>query len=313
MHRAGPTRVGLDDAQLVTILDGLPVAVMLRAADSTLLHINPAGERFLERLGLEVRHIWASPTAMLEHVVVLDEHGRPCEPAELPVVSSLRDASSREATLGYALPGGGFVWYAVRAAAVTLADGTTGTVMTCDDVTARRAMEEELRNAASKDPLTGLANRRALDDRLLEAQRRQRRSGGEIGLLFLDLDHFKAVNDTYGHDFGDRLLVETGRRLVAATREVDTVCRMGGDEFVVLCAPVDGRTGLQELVDRLRAWPPVVAASGVAVAVHASVGAVLVEPDEDLDHALRRADQAMYRAKRGTASPDGLTAHLVTT
>ena len=127
------------------------------------------------------------------------------------------------------------------------------------------------------------------------------RRGGEIGLLFLDLDRFKAVNDTYGHEVGDRVLVETGQRLRGAMRDVDTVCRLGGDEFVVLCAPIDGPQGLEDLVARLTAMPPVtVLVGGRVVEVASSVGAVMVEQDDDLDLALRRADAAMYRAKRRT-------------
>jgi diguanylate cyclase (GGDEF)-like protein len=276
---------------------------MLRAADGTLLHINPAGERFVERLGLDVSYVRSSPSSMLDHIEVIDEDGRPYDAANLPVVSALRDTSSRDGTLGYALPGGGFAWYAIRAVPVLLADGTTGSVVTCDDVTerhdARQALEQELRAAAVEDPLTGLGNRRALAERLADAQLRRARAGGDIGLLYIDLDVFKLVNDTYGHAVGDRVLIETGRRLRAATREVDTVCRLGGDEFVVLCAPIDGSDGIRDLVDRLASMPPLtVHAGGAEIAVAESVGSIMVEPDEDLDHVLRRADAAMYRAKR---------------
>ncbi len=135
------------------------------------------------------------------------------------------------------------------------------------------------------------------------AQERRARAGGDIGLLYFDLDRFKLVNDTYGHDVGDRVLIEMGRRLleVEATREIDTVCRIGGDEFVVLCASIDGAGWLRDLVDRLVSMPPMtVAVNGVPIAVAApgSVGSILVEPGEDLDLALRRADAAMYQTKR---------------
>ncbi|MCU1483875.1 MAG: diguanylate cyclase/phosphodiesterase & domain with sensor(s) [Actinomycetia bacterium] len=288
------------DSQLLTILDGLPIAVMLRAEDGTLLHANPGAERFLARLGVGVEHVVPSPSSLMDHVEVIDEDGTRYRRADLPVVASLREAVAREATLGYALPDGGYVWYITRAVPVALDDGTTGAVVTCDDVTERRALEQELRAAALKDPLTGLANRRALAERLEDAQRRRDRHGGDIGLLYLDLDHFKAVNDSHGHDVGDRVLIETGRRLVAVTRQVDTVCRMGGDEFVVLCTPIDGQCGLDELVERIRSMPPLsVLVDDGPVSVVGSIGSILVAPDEDLDRALRRADAAMYRAKRG--------------
>lgn len=111
---------------------------MLRSVDGTLLHVNPEGGRFLERLGIDVSHVRSGPSSLLDHVEVVDEDGRRYEAADLPVVSAMRDASSRDATMGYTLPGGGYAWYAVRAAPVPLSDGTTGTVVTCDDVTERQ-------------------------------------------------------------------------------------------------------------------------------------------------------------------------------
>ena len=289
----------MHEAQLLAVLDALPIAVMLRGADGTLLHANPATERFLARLGLDLSHVAPSASAMMDHIAVIDEHGRHHDPADLPVVSSIREGTEREATLGYALPDGGWAWYATRAVPLTLTDGTVGTVVTCDDVTQRRLLEEELRTAALVDPLTGLDNRRALSAALDDAQRSRARAGGDVGLLFLDLDGFKAVNDTFGHEAGDRVLIETGSRLVAATRAVDRVCRVGGDEFAVLCAPVDGDEGMQELVARIRSLPPVrVLVEGEPLAVLGSIGAVLVEPEDHLDDALRRADVAMYDHKR---------------
>lgn len=287
------------EAQLLAVLDALPIAVMLRAADGTLLHANPATERFLARLGLDVSHVAPSASAMMDHVAVIDEQGRHHDPAHLPVVSAIRDGAEREATLGYALPDGGWCWYATKAGPLTLTDGTIGTVVTCDDVTDRRLLEEELRTAALVDPLTGLHNRRALSAALDDAQEFRARAGGDVGLLFVDLDGFKTINDTFGHDAGDRVLVETGSRLVAATRSVDRVCRVGGDEFAVLCAPIDGAEGLQELVTRIRSLPPrPVLVQGEALAVLGSIGAVLVEPGDRLDQALLRADIAMYDHKR---------------
>ncbi|MFP5486998.1 MAG: diguanylate cyclase domain-containing protein [Acidimicrobiia bacterium] len=298
-EQAGTSSGKVHKAQLLAVLDALPIAVMLRAADGSLLHANPATVRFLARLGLDVSHVAPSPSAMMNHIDVIDEHGRLQDRAHLPVVSAMREGADREAMLGYALPDGGWAWYATRAVPLTLTDGTIGTVVTCDDVTDRRLLEEELRTAALVDPLTGLDNRRALSAALDDAQQFRARAGGDVGLLFLDLDGFKIVNDKFGHEAGDRVLVETGSRLRAATRAVDRVCRVGGDEFAVLCAPVDGAEGMQELVARIRSLPPVpVLVDGEALAVRGSIGAVLVEPEDRLDQALRRADVAMYDHKR---------------
>jgi diguanylate cyclase (GGDEF)-like protein len=138
------------------------------------------------------------------------------------------------------------------------------------------------------------------------AQQRRAGGAGDIGLLYVDLDDFKSINDTYGHDVGDRVLIEAGQRLLAATRDLDTVCRIGGDEFVVLCAPIDGVGGLRDLVDRLGAMPPLtVLVRGEPVTVAESIGSIIVEPGEDIDAALSRADTAMYRAKRSDANSPG--------
>ena len=190
---------GMHDAQLLAVLDGLPVAVMVRAADGSLLHANSATERFLARLGLDVSHVVSSPSAMMDHIAVIDEHGEPQDRTRLPVVSAIRDGCDHQATLGYELPGGGWAWYATRAAPVALEDGTIGTVVTCDDVTHRRQLEEELRLAALVDPLTGLANRRALERTLEAALGRAGSRSRAVGVVMLDLDGFKAINDTHGH------------------------------------------------------------------------------------------------------------------
>ncbi|MCD9625346.1 GGDEF domain-containing protein [Rhabdothermincola salaria] len=288
------------DTQLLTVLDGLPIAVMLRDEKGHLLHANPGTERFLERLGLTVDHIAESPVAMLDHIDVIREDGRPWRPADLPVVSAIRDGVSTDAVLGYALPEGGWAWYSARAEPLPLGDGTLGTVLTLDDVTERRALEQELRDAALTDPLTGLANRRALSERLAEAQKRQARHGGVIGLIYLDLDGFKAVNDTWGHDVGDRVLISVGERLRRGTRAIDLPCRIGGDEFVVLCDPLEDPADLADLVRRLRELPPLMVPGSRADALTVSIGSVVVERGEGLDTALRRADRSMFQAKRGT-------------
>ncbi|MCC5948797.1 MAG: diguanylate cyclase [Nitriliruptoraceae bacterium] len=302
-HHGLLEEIEIRERQLVTALDGLPIAVMVRGPDGVLRHLNPGAEAFVARLGVGPDAIRGSASELMAHVEVVDEHGRPYDREQLPVVSAIRDGRRHDATVGHALPEGGYAWYSVRAAPLPLSDGTTGTIVTLDDVTERHNLQAELRAAASHDALTGLVNRRALAERLGAAQARRTRDGADIGVLFLDLDQFKAVNDTYGHETGDRLLVEVGRELLAVTRRSDTVCRMGGDEFVILCTPIDGARGLQDVLERLEAVRPQVETPAGVVGVGHSVGAVLVEPGEDLDAALRRADAQMYVRKRGSDDP----------
>ena len=103
-----------------------------------------------------------------------------------------------------------------------------------EDITERKRSEETIRQMAYYDPLTGLPNRLLFHDRLRQAIVRARRGEHAVALLFLDLDNFKVLNDTQGHEMGDRLLRQVARRLVASLRETDTVARLGGDEFVVV-------------------------------------------------------------------------------
>jgi diguanylate cyclase (GGDEF)-like protein len=153
---------------------------------------------------------------------------------------------------------------------------------------------------ALHDSLTGLANRRLLYDRLTVACRRLARDPGDVGVLFIDLNAFKAVNDRYGHAAGDQLLVAVAARLAGAVREQDTVARLGGDEFVVLAEHVGGEDGLALLAERIdeALRVPVVLADGAAVATSASVGwALATDADADAEALISHADRAMYVAK----------------
>jgi diguanylate cyclase (GGDEF)-like protein/PAS domain S-box-containing protein len=171
-----------------------------------------------------------------------------------------------------------------------------------EDITARIDAEEQLRQAAVHDALTGLPNRNALATRLEHAILRVGRSGDRLALLFIDLDRFKKVNDTFGHLAGDDVLRQAAARIRACVREVDTVARLGGDEFVVLLE-TDVRPDTPGIIgERVRQsftlpfeW------QGMEVRCGASVG-VSLYPDHARDSAslLATADAAMYRVKLGT-------------
>jgi diguanylate cyclase (GGDEF)-like protein/PAS domain S-box-containing protein len=170
------------------------------------------------------------------------------------------------------------------------------------DVTERRHAEAALAHQATHDALTGLPNRVLLLDRLQQAIAAARRDGTTLSLLLMDLDRFKEVNDTLGHHAGDLLLQQVGTRLHSALREVDTIARLGGDEFAVILhgTGADGvSTIVEALLERLQA-PFVV--EGQPVAIGASIGVALWPAHgEDSDTLMRRADVAMYVAKRGNA------------
>ena len=164
---------------------------------------------------------------------------------------------------------------------------------------ARRRMEERLRHQALHDPLTGLANRTLCDDRLAQAVARSRRSGGGIALLFIDLDGFKRVNDRHGHAAGDRVLAAFASRLAEAMRPSDTVGRLGGDEFLVICEEMReaDAMALGRRLSQVARRP--IQASGVEHRFSASIGIALGEGDSpDPGELVRAADEAAYRAKR---------------
>ena len=179
-----------------------------------------------------------------------------------------------------------------------------GTLSAGEDVTQQRATELEVHTLAFFDPLTGLPNRRLLRDRLQQSIARSRRSGKYRALLFIDLDHFKDLNDSQGHAVGDLLLVEVARRLCAGVREGDTVARLGGDEFVIILeqlsedaqeAAVQSQKVAGEIVARMAA-PFELPQQHYHCTLSMGV-ALFVGQDVAGDELLQRADMAMYQAK----------------
>ncbi len=168
------------------------------------------------------------------------------------------------------------------------------------DITVHKALEQQLAHAALHDALTGLPNRVLFRDRLAVAvERAKRSSGSQFAVLFLDLDRFKLINDSLGHDLGDRLLVAAARRIERCVRPGDTVARLGGDEFTLLLTDLDGPRDAvlaAEAIHRVLAEPfPLLERE---VYLTASVGiAVKTAADQQPDDILRDADTAMYRAK----------------
>lgn len=178
------------------------------------------------------------------------------------------------------------------------------------EITERKRLEEQVHQLAFHDPLTHLANRRLMLNHLEQAMSASKRSQRHGALLFLDLDNFKPLNDTYGHGVGDLLLIEVAERLKACVREADTVARFGGDEFVVLLCELSTQPGeaaeqavaIAEKVRTRLAEPYVLQSAPSAPAIRhectASIGvAVFRGRDESQNAVIDRADAAMYRAK----------------
>jgi diguanylate cyclase (GGDEF)-like protein/PAS domain S-box-containing protein len=167
------------------------------------------------------------------------------------------------------------------------------------DISDRKRAEEQIEFHAYHDVLTHLPNRRLFTDRLALGINRARRSGRSLAVMFIDLDHFKSVNDTLGHTAGDELLLEMSQRLRDCIREDDTVARLGGDEFTIILAelrhPEDAAQVAQKILETVQVPMTI---SGMPIEVSASIGIALYPVDGfDVETLLRNADSAMYRAK----------------
>ena len=174
-----------------------------------------------------------------------------------------------------------------------------GVVVTSRDVTDRKLLAEQLTRLAFHDPLTGLPNRALYMDRLAHALKRTLRTGEPVAVLFLDLDGFKRVNDSLGHDAGDELLKIAAERVRSSIRPSDTVARLGGDEFTVVLDGADAAAAANvagRLVARLAEPVPL---GERAVAIGTSIGVAIKQSSLDQpDDLLRQADAAMYQAKQ---------------
>ena len=185
----------------------------------------------------------------------------------------------------------------VEATVTSFVEGA-GFVVNARDVTDRRRLERELSHQAFHDSLTGLANRALFHDRVQHALASRSRDTAPLAVLFLDLDGFKAVNDTFGHGTGDLLLQQVAGRLALCVRPSDTVARFGGDEFAVLLESLEAETSAADVARRIGAsLSAPVELAGRVLAVTASCGIAIYGGDESAEDLVRNADLAMYRAK----------------
>ncbi len=175
----------------------------------------------------------------------------------------------------------------------------TGAVIVFRDVSVARAVVEQLAHSAQHDFLTGLPNRMLIEDRITQAISAAKRHGGQLAVMYLDLDGFKVINDTLGHPAGDELLRSVADRLVSCVRASDTVSRQGGDEFVVLLSeeeqPADAAIIATRMLDAIAAGHKV---AGKELQVTTSIGVAVYPGDgDDADTLIKNADRAMYRVK----------------
>ncbi len=274
-----------------TTFDMAPIGMILTSPDGVLLRVNPA---YSDIIGRDGALLVGTNVRELTHPDDLDDNLTHVEALTAGVIESFSIEKR------YLHSDGHPVWTSVSASCVRGASGEPLYLIGhVQDITQSREMREHLAHAAIHDPLTDLPNRDLFADRLEMALRRGKRSGHRVAVMFLDLDRFKMVNDSLGHEVGDRLLQALAERMSGALRASDTLARFGGDEFTVLCDEVADETHALEIADRLRSTmgEPLTEVGGETF-VSFSIGIALsTDADESGSTLLRQADTAMYRAK----------------
>jgi diguanylate cyclase (GGDEF)-like protein/PAS domain S-box-containing protein len=219
-------------------------------------------------------------------------------PAERATAASAEPGDSFTTTHRFRCADGSYRWTEATTRRIE-AWGSEFVVATMRDITERQKADERVQRLALTDPLTGLANRAVLMDRLRGALRRQSRSTGVVAVLYLDLDRFKVINDSLGHRVGDEVLRSVAKRLVRFVRGADTLSRLGGDEFVIVAEGVSDERMALELADRVtNAGREPFMVGGEEVICTWSLGvATTADSNHSADELLQEADLALYRAK----------------
>ena len=275
----------------LTTLRSLGEAVITINNLSRVRFVNRAAERML---GMRRSELIGRP---LDQVLRLDDE----HPSRTPVVElATRGASTTTEAVLRAHDGRRPPIEINRTMIQTGTGQSFGHVLVLRDITARKEHEESMRRMAYRDELTGLPNRTALADRIALELAHAKRNRESLGVLYLDLDGFKEVNDRFEHATGDALLVEVAERMRSALRAGDTIARLGGDEFVVLLPGVSGAPDARRVGEKiLETLTQPVSCLGHEVTVGASIGIAMYPRDGvEADTLIRRADKAMYRAKQ---------------
>lgn len=289
MNRLDKLAVGLQaESRLVALVNHASDLIMIIDVDSTIRFVSPSVTRIL---GVTPAQLVGTNGMGLLHIDDTDN-------AQLMLARLLQHPSAQETFVcRIQHGGGGWRWVEVVCTNHMGTESINGLVINLRDVTERRELEGKLEWQAFHDPMTGLANRVLFADRVGHALERRQRTAMQLGVLFIDLDHFKIVNDTLGHAAGDTLLREAARRIQGAVRAADTVARLGGDEFAVLLEDAAPRecieTGERLLHQLTRAFT----IEGREVFTGASIGVTVAEVGASLDDLVRDADVAMYVAK----------------
>lgn len=260
-----------------------------------IIHANPAFQRITG---------YSLAEAVGQHPYLLVQDDRE-QMGVQEITAALREGREGHATLRNYRKDGTLFWNEMSMAPVRDAQGAiTHFVVILNDITDRKQYEEQLERQSTHDDLTGLANRHRLKERTELAIAFAQRHQGLVAVLYLDLDHFKRINDSLGHAFGDSILRAVADRIGQQLRERDTAARMGGDDFVIVLSDLASPQEVMQVADRIRqdiARP--IMLHGHELGLSASIGASMYPQDgTDYDTLLRNADAAMYRAKEAGRS-----------
>jgi diguanylate cyclase (GGDEF)-like protein/PAS domain S-box-containing protein len=280
---------GLVEARYASLIKNASDVIMITDADGQLRFASPASQRTFaihpdELLGRNLLDLWADGerervASFLAEVAA--SRGRTVGPVEAAV-----ETGNRRSTL--------------ECVGSNLTDdpAIAGLALNFRDVSERKTLEEQLRKLAFHDPLTLLANRSLFWNRVEHALALAQRTQLRVAVMFLDLDNFKNINDSLGHDAGDRLLQAAAQRLVKSTRPSDTVARLGGDEFAILLEGIGSDTDAERIAMPIgAAFNQPLLLDGREVDASASIGVACSRPGDDAEQLLRNADIAMYTAK----------------
>ncbi|HEX9707233.1 MAG TPA: EAL domain-containing protein [Steroidobacteraceae bacterium] len=281
--------VDLVEARFASLIRNASDVIMIVSADGRIEYASPAVQRTFslrqdDLVGRKMSEIWR-------------EADRERLAAFLAEVTAIRGAAVGPVELSVGTASKRFILECVGSN--LLEDpAVQGLALNLRDVTERKALEDQLRQLAFHDPLTLLANRSLFRNRVEHAIALARRSHDRIAVLMIDLDNFKNVNDSLGHDIGDRLLQTAAQRLVKCTRAADTVARLGGDEFAVLLEGIANAGQAERIAAAITdAFQSPLQIDGGDLLVTTSVGVALSEPGHETEHVMRNADIAMYHAK----------------
>jgi diguanylate cyclase (GGDEF)-like protein/PAS domain S-box-containing protein len=280
---------GIVEARYASLIKNASDVIMITDVDGRLQFASPAAERAFaihpdDLVSRNLLDLWTDADRDRLAAFLAEVHatsGRAIGPVELVVETG--DRRSTLECVGSNL---------VEDSAIR------GLALNFRDVSERKALEEQLRKLAFHDPLTLLANRSLFWNRVEHALTLAQRSQQHVAVMFLDLDNFKNINDSLGHDAGDRLLQAAAQRLVKATRPSDTVARLGGDEFAILLEGIRSEADVERIATPISsAFNRPLLVDGREIDTSASIGVACARPGDDAEQLLRNADIAMYNAK----------------